>query len=268
VTRSLGVTLGVARRSAGKLARNPGPALPPLLIPLFMFAAVSGALSRVSGTKGFTYYNYTAFAFVFVLYMAAMFVGVFTGIEIAGDYATGIGARLMLAAPRRLAIIGGYLLTSFVRAAFSLAVVWAVALVTGMPVRGGPIDIAGLIALALMLNVATTLYGAGVALRLQSVGGGVLIFIPVFMVMFLTPAFVPRHLLTGWLNTATSLNPLTPAMESGRGFMADAPFHVVLAFAANAGLVLLFLVWTITGMHKAERGPGGGRSRRPRRSKR
>ena len=31
---------------------------------------------------------------------------------------------------------------------------------------------AGLVALALLLNLATTLYGAGIALRLQSIGRG------------------------------------------------------------------------------------------------
>jgi ABC-2 type transport system permease protein len=264
VTRSLGVTLGVARRSAGKLIKNPGPALPPMLIPLFMFAAVSGAMSRVSGTQGFTYYNYTAFAFVFVLYMAAMFVGVFTGIEVAGDYATGIGARLMLAAPRRLAIIGGYVLTSFVRALIAIVVVGAIALATGMPVRGSFLDIVGLIALAMLLNVATTLYGAGVALRLQSVGGSVLIFIPVFMIMFMTPAFIPRNLLSGWLHTAADINPLTPAMEAGRGFMAHQSASRGLAFAVTAGLVVVFLAWAAQGMRKAERGPSAPRrSRRP-----
>jgi ABC-2 type transport system permease protein len=264
VSRTSGVTLGVARRSAGKLLRNPGPALPPLLIPLFMFAAVAGAMSGVGGTKGFTYYNYTAFAFVFVLYMAAMFVGVFTGIEISGDYATGIGARLMLAAPRRIAILGGYVLTSFVRAVLSILVVGGIAVITGMPIRGSVLEILGLVALALMLNVATTLYGAGVALRLQSVSGSILIFIPVFMVMFLTPAFISRDLLTGWLRTAADINPVTPSMEAGRNFMAGTHANVGLAFGVTGAIVVAFLAWAVAGMRKAERGPTAPR-RRPRR---
>jgi ABC-2 type transport system permease protein len=196
--------------------------------------------------------------------MAAMFVGVFTGIEVAGDYGTGIGARLMLAAPRRMAIIGGYVVTSFVRGLIAVVVVGAIAVATGMPIRGGVIDILGLVGLAMLLNIATTLYGAGVALRLQSVAAGVLIFIPVFMVMLLTPAFVPRNLLDGWLNTAASINPMTPAMEAGRDFMANSSANLGLAFGATVGLVVVFLLWAITGMRKAERGPSEPRRRRRR----
>ncbi|HEY1357696.1 MAG TPA: ABC transporter permease [Thermoleophilaceae bacterium] len=260
MSRSGLVTQAVARRSASKLLKNPGPGLPPLLIPLFMFAAVAGALSSID----VGYYNYTAFTFVFVVYMGAMFVGVFTGIEIAGDFGTGIGARLMLAAPRRMAIIGGYVVMSFVRGLIAVVVIGGIAVATGMPIRGGVLDMLGLVALALLLNVATTLYGAGMALRVQSAGGGVLIFIPVFMVMLLTPAFVPRDLLDGWLHTAASINPLTPAMEAGRDFMANTSANLGLAFGATAGLVAVFLLWAFTGMRKAERGPSEPRRRRRR----
>jgi ABC-2 type transport system permease protein len=224
-----------------------------------MFAAVAGALSGMGGTKGFTYYNYTAFAFVFVMYMAALFVGVFTGIDIASDFATGIGARLMLAAPRRITILGGYLLTSFVRGLLAVFVVGGIAAATGMPIRGHVGHIALLVALAMMLNLAATLWGAGVALRLQSVAGSVLIFIPVFMAMFLTPAFNSRNLLSGWLRTAADINPLTPSMEAGRDYMAGVSANTGLAFGVTAGIVAFFLVWAATGMRKAENGPSAPR---------
>ena len=42
--------------------------------------------------------------------MAAMFVGVFTAFEIAGDFESGMGHRLMLAAPQRMAHRRGYLI--------------------------------------------------------------------------------------------------------------------------------------------------------------
>ena len=253
--RSVSVALGVARRSTRKLMKNPILGSPPLLIPLFLFAAFAGALAAIQNTKGFGYYSYTAFVFVYVFYLGAMFVGAFSAFEIAADYEGGIGNRLMLAAPRRLAIIGGYLLYAVGRFVVGSAVIWAVALATGLSVRGGALEIAGLVTLALLLCIATALYGAGVALRLRSIAAATVILIPVFMILFLSPVFVPRDQLTGWLKVATGLNPLTPPVEAGRGFLADDPTSVALAFAVAVGLVIAFGAWAVRGMKKAENGP-------------
>jgi ABC-2 type transport system permease protein len=246
------VTLAVARRSARKLLKNPAFVLPPLVIPLFFFAAFIGAFSSLGETPGFEYYDFTAFEFVFVLYQSAALAGVFTSLEIASDYGTGIGRRLMSATPHRQAIVVGYLIPALGRCALAITVVWAVAVIIGMPVRGDVVDIAGLIALALLLSVATTLYGAGVALRLKSTAAGVLIMIPVFMAIFLTPVFIPRDQLADWLEVVASVNPLTPLLEAGRGFLADDPVSVGISFAAGAGLVIVFWVWALFGMRKAE----------------
>jgi ABC-2 type transport system permease protein len=266
--RSLSVASGIASRGTRKLLHNIPVGLPPILIPLFMFAAFNGALSALSDVPGYKYYSFSAFQFVFVLYMSAVFTGAFSAIEIGIDYGGGMGNRLMLAAPYRMAIVGGYVIYAIGRFAVAAAVVWAVALLTGMPVRGGTLDVVGLNVLALLLCLAATLYGAGVALRLQVAAAGTLILIPMFMVLFLSPVFVPRSQLTGWLKTAASINPLTPPMEAGRGFLANDPVSVVLAFATTVGLVIAFGIWAWRGMKKAERGPtraGGPRRRRRRR---
>lgn len=262
--RSRSVALGVAARDARRLLKSPTQALPPILIPLFFFAAFTGALSAIAHTRGFGYYNYTAFQFVFVLFQGAMFVGVFGGIDVARDFESGFNQRLMLAAPQRMAIVAGYLIVALARGVLVVGLVWAVAVATGMPVRGTALDLAGLVALALLLNLATTLYGTGIVLRLQTTAAGVLILIPTFMVLFITPVFAPRHKLTGWLQTAADVNPLTPPMEAGRGLLANHPVSVGLAFAAAGGLVVVFAVWAVRGMRKAEKGPSG-RTRRPRR---
>jgi ABC-2 type transport system permease protein len=261
----LSTAWGVALQCTRKLLKNPLKTLPPMVLPLFIFVAFTGALSAVGKTPNFGYYNFTAFQFVFILYMAAMFAGVFTAFDIAIDWESGLGARFMLNAPRRLAIVAGYLIVALGRAMLAIAVVWAVALATGMPVRGSAPEVVGLVVLALLLSAAATLYGAGIALRFQSTASSVLILIPVFMVLFLTPVFSTRDKLSGWLKTASGVNPLTPPMEAGRSLLAGDPLHVALAFAAATGLVILFSIWAVRGMRKAEKGPGAAPRRRRRR---
>jgi ABC-2 type transport system permease protein len=259
--RSLSVATGVAKRSMRKLRKNPVPGLPPIIIPLFMFAAFAGALSGLANTQSFDYYSFTAFQFVFIFYMSSMLAGAFSAFEISGDFEGGMGNRLMLAAPERMAIVGGYLILAVTRFALGAVVVWGIALLAGLPVEGGALDVAGFVGLALLLSLATTLYGAGIALRLQSIAAGTLILIPIFMVLFTSPVFVPRGQLEGWLRTVADINPVTPAIEAGRGFLAGDPVSVALAFGVSGGLVIFFGLFAVRGMVKAEKGPGSGRQR-------
>ena len=265
--RSLSIIFGLAKRNLVKLAKHPIPGVPPILIPLFMFAAFAGALSALAQTKGFTYYSYTAFVFVFVIYLAGMLTGGFSSFDIITDYEAGFGNRLMLGAPRRMTILWGYLLYAIVRFFVSIAIIWGVALGTGLDVKGGVLDIAGFIGLALLLSVATMLFGAGVALRLQTAAAGALVTVPIFILIFLSPVFVPRDQLSGWLKTAADYNPLTPILEAGRGFMAGDPTRVATAFGVAAGLVAFFGLFALRGMVRAARGPGARRGPRRRRGR-
>jgi len=258
------VARATAYQSARKLLRLPAKAAPAILMPLFMYAAFGGALGAVGETSGFGYYSYTAFVFVSVLFMAGTFSAVFTAFDVASDYETGFAHRLMLAAPRRLSIVWGYVTVSVVRCLFNVGVVFAVALATGLSVRGNVLEVVAMLALVVLVNVVTMLYGTGIALRFQSTSSSVLILIPAFMLFFLSPIFIPRHQLTGWLRDATDVNPLTPVLEAGRGFLAGDPVKVALAFIAVGGLLVFFTLWAIAGMRKAEHGSGGGSGRGPR----
>ena len=267
----MSVAMGLAARTTQKLIRHPFFAFRPLLMPLLFFIAFTGALSGFTDTKGFTYYQYTAFVIVVILYMAPVMTGIFTGFDIAGDFEGGLGKRMMLATPRRMSIVAGYLVVSFCRAALSMAIVFLVGFILGLKVHGNAFEIAGIVGYGLVLNLAVTLYGAGIALRFQSSAAGTLIFIPTYIVMFMTPVFVPRSELTGWLKFAAGINPFTPPIESGRGLMAGAPTKVGLASACVLGLLAFGTVFAITGMRKAERGPSAkakrGRGPGARRSK-
>ena len=75
---------------------------------------------------------------------------------------------------------------------------------------------------------------------------------PVFLVLFFAPVYVPLALLDGWIHTVAVLNPLTRVLESGRGFIAGTPTEVASAFLAAALLGALFLAWAIRGLRNAE----------------
>jgi ABC-2 type transport system permease protein len=251
--RSLSVAAGVAVHDARTVIKNPPLLLPPLLAPLFSFATFAGALSVQSRATGFTYYDYAAFVFAWALVQAALFSGLFVALELGRDYEIGLGGRLMIATPRRMAIVGGYVLLSLVRGVLVLALIWAIALATGMPVRGDVLDLVALNALALLLTTAGAFCGAAVALRFQSSAAGVLVLIPTSVLLWLTPMFEQRVRLTGWLRIASDVNPFTALLESIRGYLAHRPVSVGLAFAVAVGLVVVSAAAAAAGMRSAER---------------
>lgn len=247
----------VGRRNLHNFFGNPALSAPTVAFPLFFFAAFAGGLSNVQNVPGFDYPNgYTTFQFGFVLMQAAAFGGVFAGFSMARDFENGFTRRLMLAMPHRSAIVVGYWIAAAARAVVVLVVLFGVGLATGLKVTGGAGELALLVALALMVNLLALLFASGVAMRLRTIHAGPLMQTPVFMALFLTPVYVPFDLLHGWVKSAADINPLTEVIEASRTLLAGATTEVVAAFGLAAAVAVVFLVWSITGLRRAERAGG------------
>jgi ABC-2 type transport system permease protein len=250
---TLSVARGVAWRALHNALTNPSLLIPSLIFPLFFFTAFAGGLARVRDVPGFDYpQGYTAFQFVFVLLQSAAFGGVFTGFSIARDFESGFARRLMLAAPHRIGIVLGYGVAALVRWLITVALLTAVAFAAGMQVGGSGVDMFGLYALGLMMNVAALLWACGVAMRLRTMQAAPIMQMPVFLVLFFAPVYVPLSLLQGWIHGVAVVNPVTRVVEAGRGFLAADPSQVAAAFAVGIGLAALFAIWAFRGLRKAE----------------
>ena len=250
----MSVARAVAWRNLHNWFTNPAMILPSLLFPLFFFTAFAGGLSRVDSVPGFDYEaGYTTFIYAFVLLQASTFGGIFTAFSIARDFESGFARRLLLGAPRRGGIVTGYWLAAAVRAVVVIAVITVVALIAGLEVYGNGLDLVGLYALALLMNALAILFGTGVAMRLRTMQAGPAIQTPAFLLLFLAPVWVPYQLLTGWVQSAASVNPVTLVLETGRGFLTGDPTRVLPAFAVTAVLVGVSLLWARGGLRSAER---------------
>jgi ABC-2 type transport system permease protein len=250
------VALAVAWRSIHNFVSNPALLIPSLIFPLFFFSAFAGGLSTIGKVPNFDFpTGYTAFQFVFVLLQSSAFGGVFTGFGVAMDFESGFARRLMLAAPHRGGIVFGYLIAAIGRAVITWGLLVTVALAAGMRIDGGGVDLFGLFGLALIVNLATALWATGVAMRIRSIQGGPVMQMPVFLILFLAPVYVPLKLLTGWIHAIASVNPATALIQAGRGFISGSPTHVALAFAVAVGLVALFALWARGGLRRAEAAP-------------
>jgi ABC-2 type transport system permease protein len=247
------VALAVAWRSIHNFLANPAFLVPAIVFPLFFFVAFAGGLSAVGNVPGFDFPSgYTAFQFVFVLLQSAAFGGVFTGFGIARDFETGFSRRYLLAASNRSGIIAGYAIAALTRALITWTVLTTIALIAGMEVGGSGVDLFGLFGLAVLTNVAATMWAAGVAMRVRSIQGGPLMQFPTFLLLFLAPVYVPLSLLSGWIHAVASINPVTAMLEAGRGFISGEPEVVAIAFAIAFALPILFALWARGGLRRAE----------------
>lgn len=249
------VAVAVATRALKVTFKNPALLVPSILFPMIFLIAFAGGLSSVGNVRGFDYPpGYTAFQFVFVFLQSAAFGGVFTGFGIAADFESRFTRRLFIAAPRRTGLLAGYALAAVSRYLFTASIITVTALLAGMHVDGGPVDLFGLVALGVLVSLTATMFGAGLSMRAKTIQIAPLMQMPVFVLLFLAPVYVPLELLTGWISTLAHLNPVTAIMEGARGFMAGRSVHPALAFASGAGLLSLMVVYALRGLRRAERG--------------
>lgn len=244
---------GVAWRTLKNVFTNASLFLPSLLFPLFFFTAFAGGLSQVERVPGFDFEgDYTAFQFAFVLLQSAAFGGVFTGFGIARDFEGGFARRLLLASPSRTGIVLGYGLAALTRWVVTAALLTAIALAARMDVGAGAADVVGLYTLAGLLNLVGFLWASGVAMRFRTIQAGPVMQMPVFLVLFFAPVYVPLDLLSGWIHAVATVNPLTYVIEAARGFVSGDEAYAGLAFGLTLALGAAFALWAYRGLRSAE----------------
>ncbi|TMK69917.1 MAG: hypothetical protein E6G50_10485 [Actinobacteria bacterium] len=249
----LSIMIGVARRQAIRTFTTPQLVIPLVLFPLLLFTAFVGSASAIAKNPNFDYYDYTAFEFVYVLMQSAASAGVATGIAVAQDFESGFARRMLVATPRRSVLLGGIVLAGIIQQLWLAAVLLVVALAAGMSIHGSAIEVIGMFGLALLFNIAGTLYASGVAFRAQTTQVGPALQLPILLPLFFAPVYAPRKLLTHWLHEVANWNPVTPLLEAGRGLLAGAPVSVAIAFGIVGGAGVLLAVFAFTGLRRVER---------------
>jgi ABC-2 type transport system permease protein len=197
-----------------------------------------------------------------VLLQSAAFSGVFTGFGVARDFEGGFAKRLMLARAARSGIVLGYALAALVRWSIVAVLLTVVAFAVGMNIGGGAIDLAGLYVLAALVNFCGFFWAGGSQCGSGRSRPGQLMQMPVFLILFFAPVYVPLDLLEGWIPQRR--RPSTRSRTCSRRGGASCPVippHIAGAFAIAIGLGLLFWAWAFRGLRSAEAAGGRRRAR-------
>ena len=78
--------------------------------------------------------------------------------------------------------------------------------------------------LALIVNLVAALFAFGVAFRLRTIQAGPAMQMPVFLILFFAPVYVPLALLSGWVEAVAKVNPFTALVEGGRDLISGQSF--------------------------------------------
>jgi ABC-2 type transport system permease protein len=241
-------TLLLSGRALREALRTPESLAPTLFIPLFFLVVNVGQAGKIfpGSTTPFLHgQGYAGFQLPSSLLLGASFGS--AALYLVEDIEGGYFDRLRAAPISRTALVMSRLLAESVKAVALTAAMVAISLLFGIRIASG---ISGF-ALILLLNASWAVVYAGfmqlIALKSRSAAAtqsGGLVFFPL---LFLTPGFVPRHLLTRPMEIAASCNPVTYIMEALRTLvLGDVDWGSVgLGFGVVAALGVVMVVLNV-----------------------
>lgn len=212
--------LALGQRALRESGRTPEALLPTLFIPLFFLVVNVGQAGKIfpaSSTDFLAGQSYAAFQLPASLLLAASFgsAALFLVEDIEGGYFDKLRATPI----SRTSIVMGRLLAEAVKGLGIATALVVLALPFGITLASGPVGFLLLITLTAAWAVVYAGFMQLIALRTRSAAAtnsGGLVFFPL---LFLTPNFVPRELLTRPMEIAATVNPVTYVMESLRSLI-------------------------------------------------
>jgi ABC-2 type transport system permease protein len=221
--------------------RTPEALVPTLFIPLFFLVVNVGQAAEIfpGATTEFLYgQGYGAFQLPSSLLLAASFgtAALFLVEDIEGGYFD----KLRSAPISRVSLVLGRLLAEAVKGVLIAAAIVALGVIFGIAIASGVLGFVLLIGLTALWAVVFAGFMQLIALKTRSAAAtnsGGLIFFPL---LFLTPNFVPRDMLTRPMEIAATLNPVTYVMEAMRS--------LILEDLAWSSIWPGFLVVAVTGV--------------------
>ena len=236
----------LGRRAIREAWRTPEQLVPTVFIPLFFLVVNVGQAGEIfpaGGTPFLEGQNYAAFQIPSALLLAASFGS--AALFLVEDIEGGYFDKLRAAPVARTAIVFGRLIAEAAKILAIAALIVLLALPFGITVATGVVGFVLLLVLTALWSVVFSGFMQLIALKTRSAAAtqsGSLVFFPL---LFLTPNFVPRSLLTRPMEVAATYNPVTYIMEALRSLILEefdwAAIGAGYAVVAVAGVAMVAL---------------------------
>jgi ABC-2 type transport system permease protein len=226
--------------------RTPEALVPTLLIPLFFLVVNVGQAAKIFPGKTTDFLHgqgYGAFQLPASLLLAGSFgtAALFLVEEIEGGYFD----KLRAAPIPRTSIVLGRLIAEAVKGVGIAVALVVLGMIFGITIASGVLGFVLLVLLTAAWSVVYVGYMQLIALKTRSAAATNSASLVFFPLLFLTPNFVPRDLLTRPMEIAATINPVTYVMEGLRSLvLVDLDWTDILqgfAVVVVAGALMLAL---------------------------
>ena len=227
---------------------QPMAVIGPVLSAAFVFLLFGAPLGGMTELQGFPTQDYDAFLTAMILVMTMVFSGSDVAMSALTDILSGYFDKLLLAPINRFSILMGTLLVAGTRALAQVVVIILIATLLGVTFSTGVVGIVIVIIAATTFGIASACLGLIVALKTKSTQVTMntwLLFMPL---AFLTSAFMPKELLSGWFKVAVTINPVEYVLAGIRviiieGWTWDTILPGVWSLAAMTVVLLSVATW-------------------------
>ncbi|MEM8706691.1 MAG: ABC transporter permease [Actinomycetota bacterium] len=210
-------TVALAVRAVRNTARDPGAWLPPMIFPLVLAAIYGAQFSRATELPGFPEVDsFLQFVLPASILQGVSFNAGDAGTAMATDIENGFFDRLISSPTSRLAIFLGRLAGAIVFSAILATLLVVVFTVFGAPVQGGFVATVALVVISAFLAVSIGGFSLAVAIRTGSAEATQAMFPLTFVIIFVSSAFFPTGLMTGWYQQVAEVNPFTLIVDPTR----------------------------------------------------
>lgn len=234
----------LGQRALREALRTPDSSIPTLFIPLFFLLVNVGQAAEIfpsTSTPFLQGQSYAAFQLPSSLLLAASFGS--AALYLVEDIEGGYFDKLRAAPVSRTAIVLGRLTAEAAKSVVVTSLIIVVSLPFGISFASGPVGLLLLVLLTASWAVVFSGFMQLIALKTRSAAAtnsGSLVFFPL---LFLTPNFVPRELLTRPMEIAATANPVTYVMEAMRALiLEDFPWAVLAKGFAVVGALAVAMV--------------------------
>jgi len=194
---------------------------------LFLFVLGTG-LSSLIASNGDV--DFRTFLFPGVLATSVLFTAAFSGISMVWDREFGFLREMLVAPVSTTAILTGKCLGGATVATLQSLIILALAGLVGVPYN--LVMMAKLVVLLFLMAFMICALGLFLSARIKQVQSAMpLVQLTITPLMFLSGSLFPLSNLPGWLHVATTVNPMTYAVEPIRSTVFD---HLELSPAARA----------------------------------
>ena len=239
----LSQTKAMGRRSVVGTFRQPTQWIPGLFFPLLLAGINSAAMGRSIHLPGFQaaypgIQSFGQFLLPATMIQGVMFGGIVAGSDVALDIEDGFFERLVVSPVARSSILVGRLAGACVLGGVQAVLFITIFSLFGAKVAGGIGAYAVLILLGMVLALGMGGLMGAIALRTGSQEAVQNSFPLIFVLLFLSSAFFPTQLMTGWYQTMAQLNPISWMINGARDLVINGFSFVSAAKALGVAAVL------------------------------